>query len=221
MPTMPIEFPALQSLSFWLFAVLSVGAALGVVFHRNIIYSTLFLITTFLSIAAFFVMLNADFLAIAQIIIYGVGLTIILLFGVMLTGKEFFKPEVVPLKRRVWMGIAALSVFIILMCCLVSPNLTLNSIVLPFTPEIQNPQTIAMLKEVGTAPALGNLLFNGNQPGATYTLPFEIASVLLLVAMMGAILLAKRSFSGETSVEKTGVSLNDPKSQTEREKLHV
>jgi NADH:ubiquinone oxidoreductase subunit 6 (subunit J) len=167
---------------FWFLAAVSIASAVGVVFHRNIIYAALFLVLVFLSIAGFFVLNNADFLAIAQTMIYAVGLTIVLLFGVMLTGHEGFKPGVVSTGRKIAFALVAL-LFGALLFFATTGGLFMGTRLLP--------ETVTELQVVGSTAMLGKLLFKN------YAIPFELASVLLLVAMMGAIILAKKELADD------------------------
>jgi len=175
----------LDSAIFWVFAILSVGAALGAVFTRSIIHAALFLIVVFMSIAGFFVLNNADFLAIAQIIIYAVGLTIIMLFAIMFTGDKVMEKQKVNRMGRLAYGIIAAYVFALLIRAVLSstvnimPNVT-SEVALQFSTQ-------------GSTTMLGELLFN------KYGLPFELASLLLLAAMIGAIVIAKKQFSESPS----------------------
>lgn len=171
-----------ESTIFWIFAILAVVAGIGVVTHRSIVYASLFLILVFTSNAAFFILNNADFLAISQILVYAVGLTIILLFAVMFTGDQPFsrKDSPVPVGTRVASFIVVAYIGALL----------LRSIQYPFTQRIIEQNTTAFNNLIleGTSKALGLLMFQN------YTLPFELASLLLLIAMIGAILMSKKQF---------------------------
>jgi NADH:ubiquinone oxidoreductase subunit 6 (subunit J) len=171
----------LESILFWVLAVLSVSAALGVVFHRSIVYSALFLITVFLSIAGVFVLNNADFLAVAQTVVYGVGLTIVILFGIMFTGDKLFQDGAVTKRQLAAYLLVGLMTFGVLL-----PAAMFAYNVMP-TP----PMLVAILSAKGSTELLGATIFN------YYALPFELASVLLLGAMVGAILISKKSFTAD------------------------
>lgn len=184
----------IEGVMFWAFALVAVAAALGVLFHRSIVYSALFLITVFLSIAGLFVLNNADFLAIAQVLIYAVGLTIIILFAIMFTGDSQYGYD-----RRVVSG-GAMAAFAIVGVYLVA--LLTRSAWYPFSPTGAgfNESAFAQIPLFGSTAEVGRLMFT------KYALPFELASVLLLVAMIGAIVLSKRRFAGETDEPKYVVS---------------
>lgn len=177
-----------ESVIFWAFAALTIGAGLGAVLNRSIVYAALNLIVVFLSIAGFFLLNNADFLALAQIIIYAVGLTIILLFAIMFTGDH----PVMKAETSRSAGIMATIVAIYTLAVLVKAASA------PFPVAAPRAEWAAMILNYGSTPLLGEQLFR------QYALPFEAASILLLVAMVGAILIAKKHFvehrPGETKL---------------------
>jgi NADH:ubiquinone oxidoreductase subunit 6 (subunit J) len=184
----------LDSTIFWVFATLSVLAALGVVLHRSIIYAALFLIVVFMSIAGIFVLNNADFLAIAQTIVYGVGLTIVMIFGVMFTGDRLFKDGAVPRSQYLAYTFIALLSFGVLLSGVLTLFQGREQFLYPQWQVAPSAATINILQTQGSTPMLGALLFQ------KYLLPFEVASILLLVAMVGAIVLAKKRFTSEEEV---------------------
>lgn len=170
----------LDSAIFWVFAVTAITAALGAVLNRSIIYAALCLIAVFMSIAGFYVLNNADFLAIAQIIIYAVGLTIMMLFAIMFTGDKPMESHKVNRTARLASGIVIAYVFALLL----RGVLMGRSISMP----VMSAETAARLASEGSTTMLGELLFS------KYALPFELASILLLAAMIGAIVIAKKRF---------------------------
>ncbi|MEB3287995.1 MAG: NADH-quinone oxidoreductase subunit J [Vampirovibrionales bacterium] len=169
---------------FWVFASIAIIAAVGVVTNKSIIKAALMLLAVFLSQAAFFVLNNADFLAIAQILVYAVGLTIVLLFAIMFTGDKT-QLEAKPVSR----GAKIMTTLIVLYTAF----LLLSALAYPFRSVVLPPdsfQVISLLNE-GSTRMLGQLLFS------RYGLPFELASILLTAAMIGAIVLSKKSFTDE------------------------
>lgn len=187
----------LEPFLFWSFVLLAVPASLGVVFSPNMVYSAVSLLVVFLAIAGFFMLNGADFLAVAQIMVYAVGLTIVLLFGLMFTGDK-----VLPLLRstalKLFLGGTALFAFLV----------TVLAIGLPQLPVLEkllaSPATSADFMAQSSIYGLGLLLFN------KYVLPFEIVSLLLLAAMIGAIVLSKKSLA--VSAENTSGLLFEPSS---------
>jgi len=154
-------------IAFWLLAALTVGSALGVVAVRDLIRALVLLITSFLGVAGLYITLSADFVAVAQVLIYAGAISILLIFAIMLT----------PLASR-----DNAETF------LQAPALLLAGLV-AFTVGFISLETDWSIAERGgfdeTASAIGEALLS------KYVLPFEMASVLLLVAMLGAIVLVR------------------------------
>jgi NADH-quinone oxidoreductase subunit J len=153
--------------------VLAVGSALGLVLRRNPIHGALFLVVNLGSIAAFYLMLGAEFLAAAQIIIYAGAIMVLFVFAIMvlIPGKEETGPD--PRRRlRLWaLPVGGLLFAQVLVWLIVSRRMT--------TPAGAPAAT-------GTVEAIGRLLFTD------YLFPFELTSVLLLAAMVGVLLLTRR-----------------------------
>jgi NADH-quinone oxidoreductase subunit J len=161
----------LYTIIFYIFAVITLGAACVVVFSRNIVRAAFALLFAFFGVAGIYVFLLADFIAITQLLIYVGGILVLILFGVMLTSHQIH----VDAKTGV---IQTLPAFIIVV--LFSAGLIY---VFWITNWQLNPQLKIMDK---TAPQIGELLLT------KYLLPFEIASVVLLVALIGAAMIARR-----------------------------
>lgn len=163
-----------QLVSFGLLTAMVIGTSLGVVLLPNIVYSAFLLGGVFISIAGLYILLNAGFVAAAQVLIYVGAVNILILFGIMLVNKnEDFQPM-----RRAWLGRAAtgavcLGLFALLSAMVLSTPWQLSS-----APSIGDDATVL----------IGQHFFSD------YLLPFELASVLLLMALVGAIILARREF---------------------------
>lgn len=155
---------------FFLLAAFTVGGALLVVLATNIVHSAIALVFTFFGVAALYILLDAEFLAAVQVLLYVGGITILLLFAIMLTSRISARGVKI-LNEQV--GISALVVFAIF-ALMAFANLK------GFIPAGEPPPA-----SYATA-SLGRLLLT------TYVLPFEAVSILLLAAMVGAIILAKR-----------------------------
>jgi NADH-quinone oxidoreductase subunit J len=160
---------------FYVFAVITVVSAFIVVFSRNIVYSAFSLLFTFFGVAGFYVLLNADFLAVTQLLIYVGGILILLLFGVMLTTKVID----VRMKTGVLQTIPA----VILVAGLAG--------VLCGVFYVSDWKRASLPELKSTAPKLGEMLMT------TYLLPFEVASIVLLVALVGAAMIARREKLGQ------------------------
>jgi len=156
---------------FFVFAFIAVASAFIVVFSRNIIYSAFSLLFTFFGVAGLYVLLNADFLAVTQILIYVGGILVLMLFGVMLTNKVVS----VELKTGTIQAVPALILVAIV-------GGTLAGLSYSTWRGIGTPASTSQ----STTKALGELLMTG------YLLPFEVASVILLVALIGAAFTARR-----------------------------
>jgi len=155
---------------FYIFALITVVSGFVVVFSKNIVYSAFSLLFTFFGVAGLYVLLNADFLAVTQLLIYVGGILILLLFGVMLTSKVI----------NVQMKTGTLQTFpaVILVAGLAG--------VLCGVFYITDWKRATLPELKSTAPKLGEMLMT------TYLLPFEVASVVLLVALVGAAMIARR-----------------------------
>lgn len=158
---------------FYVFAVLILGSGLIVVLSKNIMYSAFALLFTLFGVAGFYVLLNADFLAITQIMIYIGGILVLLIFGVMLTSKVTsvnIKTGTMGKAQMIIVGIAGLVLAVMLIVMFLSTGWVSG------TGEIGD-QTIT---------AIGNILLTD------YLIAFEVASVLLLIAIIGAAMIARR-----------------------------
>lgn len=165
----------LPVLFFVVIAVISIGAAVGVISSRLPIHSALFLLTHFVTLAILYITLDAQFLAAAQIIVYAGGIVILMLFVIMLIGSE--KIESMPNENRSWTPLAGMGVGIVL----------LGAIVYSLEQSFRQAPANTSGVQGGTPVAVGMDLFT------KYTLPVELVAVLLLVALLGAMLLARRT----------------------------
>ena len=159
-----------EAITFYVFATVTVASAAIVVLARSLIYSAFALLFTFFGVAGLYVLLGADFLAATQLLIYVGGILVLLLFGVMLTHKLYD----LDLRSEVTQFPIALFVSAVLFAVLV---INFNNAQWAAGPGRPPAPTTA---EIGR-------LFMGQ-----YILPFEAASVLLLVALMGAAMIVRR-----------------------------
>lgn len=161
---------------FALITALIIGSATMVVTVRNIIHSALWLITTFFGIGALFLLLEAEFMAVVQVLVYVGAVAVLILFAIMLTRNVDGQGEAM-LFRRWWV---ALPICLLLFGAILVPtflNQSWNS-VLPVATAPGAPSNMAGALEIGAAFM------------REYLLPFEIVSILLLVALIGAIVIA-------------------------------
>lgn len=155
---------------FWFFVALTVISALSVVLNKNLIYAAISLLLTFLGVAAMYIFLWADFMAGTQVMIYIGGIMILLLFGIMLTHKI---TSVKISHTSVQRNIGAAVVFALLLGLLWMVKIT------PWKLEVAH-------EPAQTVDTIGTLLMTD------FLLPFEVASVLLLGALIGAAVLARK-----------------------------
>jgi len=157
---------------FYLFAFITVASAFVVVFSKNIIYAAFSLLFTFFGVAGLYVLLHADFLAVTQVLIYVGGILVLMLFGVMLTNKVVN----VELKTGTINTVPALVLVAVV-------GGTFAGLFYSTWKGSAAPPTAA----ASTITSLGEMLMTG------YLLPFEVASVVLLVALIGAAMTARRT----------------------------
>ena len=161
----------MANLAFWMIVLLTIGSAATVVLNRNLVYSAIALLFTFFGVAGLYVFLWADFLAGVQVIIYVGGILVLIIFGVMLTNRI---TSVNISHTSIQRGLGA-SVVLVLLAILVT---MINT-----TPWLQT----EAVEPVETVGKVGYLLM------MDYLLPFEVASLLLLAALMGAAMLSRKS----------------------------
>jgi NAD(P)H-quinone oxidoreductase subunit 6 len=163
-----------QIVSFGLLAVMMIGAALGVVLLSNIVYSAFLLGGVFISIAGMYLLLNADFVAAAQVLIYIGAVNVVILFAIMLVNKrEDFVPLPKAWIRQVLTAVVSLGLFALLGTMVLATPWSLST---------------------GVAAGDSSIMVIGEHFFSDFLLPFELASVLLLMAMVGAIIIARREF---------------------------
>ena len=163
----------IEAFLFYTFAGLMIGSALAVILARHPIYAVLSLVVTLCAMAALFVLLGAFFVAAVQVLVYAGAIMVLFLFVVMLLDLS---PETAARARGVlWLlGIAMAGLF------LTKLTAALHSLA-------SSPVAHAASRPLGTTASIGTLLFT------TYWLPFELASALILVGIVGAVVLAKRN----------------------------
>lgn len=175
-----------QIVSFGILAVMMLGTALGVVLLPKIVHSAFLLAGVFISIAGLYILLNADFVAAAQILVYVGAVNVLILFAIMLVNKQENYTELPGrLVRKVATAVVCFGLFALLGTMVLITPWSLDTTSLP----IEN-----------TIVALGEHFFSD------YLLPFELASVLLLMAMVGAIILARRDLIPESLASRETIS---------------
>jgi NADH-quinone oxidoreductase subunit J len=160
------------SLIFYLLATLLVTASLMVVFLRNVVHCAMALVTALLLISVLFVTLHAPMVGVLQVMVYAGAIMVLFLFVIM-----FLNPAVLEQQRGMWWGFG--TILGLMLAGVLVPLVAIND--LPADP-------VAATELFGSPEMLAKSLFSD------YVLPFEIASVLLLVAIIGAVVLAKRDY---------------------------
>ena len=158
---------------FWVLSVLALFSALMMITSKNPVHSVLWLIVTFFSISGHYILLNAQFLAIVNIIVYAGAIMVLFLFVIMLMNMN---KSTEPQKNR-WVkfagGIAGGCLLLILVAALKDS-------------EVKLKYTEVKTGDIGLIRNLGKELFT------TYVVPFEISSILFLSAMVGAVVIGKK-----------------------------
>ena len=164
---------------FWIFGVIAMGSALLCITRKNPIASALWLVVTLFALAALFVLLDAQFIAVLQVLVYAGAIMVLFLFVIMLLNLG--RPGPSDIKGPLGLGVAVLLAAALLFLLQPLTQTTLRSaITLP-------PGSVpALQQQQGIVGAVAIPLFDA------YLIPFEIASVLLLAAIVGAVVLAKR-----------------------------
>ena len=164
---------------FWIFAVVAIGAALMCITRKSAVASALWLVTTLFSLAGLFVLLDAQFIAALQVLVYAGAIMVLFLFVIMLLNLGRHEAT----DMRGWFGrVVAVGLGLVLVTEL------WVFVRVPLTAQIQVPA--GMLRQAteryGVVSVIGAPLFRA------YLVPFEVTSILLLAAIIGAVVLAKR-----------------------------
>lgn len=154
---------------FYIAGALTLGGALGVVMTRNIVYAAFALLASLLGVAGMFLLVFAEFLALVQILIYGGAIVIVILFALMLTRIDDFE-HITDHKGWPIAAIISIGMFGLFIASIIGTNV----------------KTVAERQGVPFTD-LGNSLF------VQWAVPFEIASLVLLVALIGAVVLVRTS----------------------------
>lgn len=167
-----------EAIAFYTLSALILLFAILVISARNTVHSVLFLVLNFLFVAALYVLLGAQFLAVIQVLVYAGGIVVLYLFVVMLVKLKRPETHSDP-RRRSRLGLV-LSVAVLAEFSLIALYGNVTPSVVPDGRATDAPLAVHNVQKVGWA------LYTD------YLVPFEVASILLLVAMVGAIILARR-----------------------------
>jgi NAD(P)H-quinone oxidoreductase subunit 6 len=172
-----------QLVSFALLGTMMLGAALGVVFLPNIVFSAFLLGGVFINMAGLYLLLNADFVAAAQILIYVGAVNVLILFAIMLVNKKEDFPEV----AKSWIRKAVT----VVVCSGLFALLSTMVLITPWALSTQQPAGNKSIVRIG------------EHFFSDFLLPFELASILLLMALIGAVVLARREYIPDVSSVET------------------
>ncbi len=164
---------------FWIFGGIAMGSALLCITRKNPIGSALWLVVTLFAIAALFVLLDAQFIAVLQVLVYAGAIMVLFLFVIMLLNLG--RPGPTDIK-----GPAGLLTAAVLAGALLLQLKVLGQTTMPSAIQLPPGTVAALQQQQGIVGSVANPLFGA------YLIPFEIASVLLLAAIVGAVVLAKR-----------------------------
>jgi NADH-quinone oxidoreductase subunit J len=159
-----------EILVFFAFALLTIGGAIFMITFTRVVHMVVAMAFTFLSIGGIYVILQAEFVAFVQILIYSGAITILMLFGIMMTRHDNSEEDEAPFIQKMLAFVGSAGLFGILFFAIRQVNWSGAPAIFP---------------EENTK-AIGELMYT------QYVIPFETVSVLLTVALIGAILLAKR-----------------------------
>jgi NAD(P)H-quinone oxidoreductase subunit 6 len=176
-----------QFVSVIILSVMTLGTALGVVLLSNIVYSAFLLGGVFMSISGIYILLNADFVAAAQLLIYVGAVNVLILFAIMLVNKrEDFAKIRGGWVRKVSTGAVCFGLFLLL---------GTSIFITPWSLEPVSSESVN-----NTVVEIGKHFFSD------FLLPFELASILLLMAMVGAIIIARRDLIPEIIPNRDTIS---------------
>lgn len=168
----------MELIFFYVFAVLAVGAALSVLLFRSPVYCALGLVGTLGILAAIFILLNHEFVAAIQLLIYAGAIMVLFLFVIMLLNLRSDRPFAVQwsVPKIVGVGVS-IGILAQMIGVFISPEARIGP------QDVYTPERIA---DEGAVEIIGGMLFTD------FVLPFEVISVLLMVAVIGVVILAKR-----------------------------
>jgi NADH-quinone oxidoreductase subunit J len=173
-------------LVFWVFAPISVASAIGMLMMRNAIHAALFLVVNFFCLAVFYLILDAPFLFAVQIVVYAGAIMVLFLFVIMLLGVDRTEDLRERLVGQRWLAIAFGVAFVLEVTLAIRTGIGFSTLA---------PDGFDEVNAAGNAQALARVLFRD------YFFPFEVTSILLIVAAIAAMILAHRKARAITQAE--------------------
>jgi len=166
-----------ELISFIFLSVISIAAGLGMLFSRNAVCAALYLIVNFVCVAIFYLLLGGAFIAVSQVAVYAGAIMVLFLFVIMLLGAEKLGES----ESLAWQRPLAI---------ILGLGLIIETLYVLFFQTEQITAAQNLPEGFGSPASIGTMLFQ------EYLLPFEVTSILLLVAMIGAIVLTRREKKG-------------------------
>lgn len=166
-----------QNITFGLLAAAMVIAALRLVTTRNVVHAALYLVIVLAGMAAQYVLLAAEFVAVVQVLVYIGAIMVLVLFGIMLTRAPIGHDQDLSNDQKVVSGVVALFLFGALAAMLM---------------DAFGKTKLDLHNSVASMAAGGNLHVVSDSIFSTYLVPFEVVSVLLLAALVGAVVISRR-----------------------------
>lgn len=166
-----------QNIIFGLLAFAQCVAAIRLVTTKNVVHAALYLVIVLAGMAAQYILLAAEFVAVVQVLVYIGAVTVLLLFGVMLTRAPIGKDQDLDNDQRVISGVVALFLFGALATLLI---------------DAFRDEKLSSTNSIAVGASGGNLVRVSDSIFSQYLVPFEVASMLLLAALVGAIVVARR-----------------------------
>ncbi len=171
---------------FWVMAPISILSAGAMVLARNAVHAALLLIVNFFTLAVFFLILGSPFLFVVQIIVYAGAIMVLFLFVIMLLGVDQAIPLTETIRGQRWVALLLGAGLVAEVVAAVRLGLGFHRKVLP---------DFNVVNRGGNVQALARVLFN------SYFFPFEVTSILLIVAAIGAMLHGRRRVAGEETID--------------------
>jgi NADH-quinone oxidoreductase subunit J len=181
-------------LVFWVFAPISVASAIGMLMMRNAVHAALFLIVNFFCLAVFYLILDAPFLFAVQIVVYAGAIMVLFLFVIMLLGVDRTEDLRERLVGQRWLAIAFGVAFVLEVTLAIRAGIGFATLAPDGFDEVNTP---------GNAQALARVLFRD------YFFPFEVTSILLIIAAIAAMILAHRKARAITQAEAAAAMAAD------------
>ena len=176
----------LDNVVFWVFAPISIASAIGMLLMRNAVHAALFLVVNFFCLAVFYLILDAPFLFAVQIIVYAGAIMVLFLFVIMLLGVDRGDDLRERLVAQRPLAIALAIAFVVEITLAVRAGIGFSTLA---------PDGFDAVNQPGNAQAVARVLFRG------YFFPFEVTSILLIIAAIAAMVLGQRKARAVTQAE--------------------